>query len=338
MADSRDYRDLPGGDASVGTGQSGRKGVFSNHPAMSPKYNTSNNEKSLDSMARLFVSFTSARYRRWMKSFDRDDRKSGVSTLAKSIAVTDTSAARSEDQGAGFGTGYIDFLLQSAQESLQEKFQVVDVLSDNYVSYFFGQQPPVFSYSGVLLNSLQDDWRIRMHQLYQLILRGTKLARQRVVVSLAYDDVIVTGAMINLSQTLNAQNELAVPFSFQLLVKRFDVHAAGNASSTFGTPTLLNNYPYRLTPSSFVSKSNVRVTSTIYNASEAKFTTIKRAKEGAEEKKEKDLSGITPKVGTDAEEVANAQYNSGATNTPVQETTSGDEFTDLVNEQAGGSQ
>jgi len=331
MGDSRKWSQLPGGDAGLTDALSARKGVFSNHPAMSPKYDTSNTDRSLESMARMFVSFPST------EKIDAWQSNRGIqSNLHNSIAVTGNGSLL-VGQGNTGGSGYIDFLLQSAQENLQEKFQVVDVLSDNYVSYFFGQQPPIFSYAGVLLNSLQDDWRIKMHQLYETLLRGTKLARYKVVVSLAYDSVIVTGAMISMSQVLGAQNELAVPFNFQLLVKRFDLITGTNASSSGSKATKLQTYPYLITPSSFVSQGTASVRSTIYIADQAKFTNNKKRAKASEQSTKTTSYGPTNETKPDVDYAQQSQQNSSAVDEVVPQQSSvdtADDFAAAMNPQS----
>ena len=206
----------PGGKIAVTGGKrsllgewtGGRKGVFAQNPAMTPKYHTNNNEVSLGYMARMFIPFEDpALGEAFVNSFGEDD-------ATKILATALTSA----------GYGYLDFLLQRADEPQQEKFQVVDVLSDNYVSYFYGRQPPMFQYSGVLLNTVQDDWRMAFHLMYNKLLRGTKMARHKTVVTLAYDDIFVTGVLVNMQQSLSADMEIAVPFSFTMLVKQIDLH------------------------------------------------------------------------------------------------------------------
>lgn len=117
-------------------------------------------------------------------------------------------------------TGYIDFLITQAQSQLTEKFDVSETLADNYVAYFFGQAAPVFSYSGYLINSKQDDQATNFLRLYIALLRGTQLARRQKIASLRYDSYIVSGAMVNLQLSHNAQNELLIPFSFNFLVKK----------------------------------------------------------------------------------------------------------------------
>jgi hypothetical protein len=131
--------------------------------------------------------------------------------------------------------GFFNFLLQNVTESYSENVQVVQTLSDNFITFSMGAKPPVFTYSGTLVNSQEDDWRSQFLLLYSRYLRASKLAKfggrtagqgsstgGRVIQNhsyIKYDNVYVRGAMISLNMSLNAENEVAVPFSFQYLVQ-----------------------------------------------------------------------------------------------------------------------
>jgi hypothetical protein len=123
--------------------------------------------------------------------------------------------------GLSGGTGFVDFFLQQVQEGFQEVVQIDKVLGDNYVAFYFGQEPPVFQYSGTLLNSQQDDQRTGFARAYLSLLRGTQMARRGTLLRLRYDSVIVSGTLNSMSQSMNAENEMAVPFAFSLLVKEY---------------------------------------------------------------------------------------------------------------------
>ncbi len=216
---------LLGGTRLVGDTGRAPKGVFADFPAATPKYRTSP-EGATETMARIMVPFSSDTSReRFIQALPSGDARE----LGKALAVTkDMAAGTTLGAGFGDGLGYIDFLLQNVQETYQEKVQVVDVLSDNYIAYFFGQEPPVFAYQGTLLNTYQDDWRAAFSVIYSEILRGTKLVRRRRLMTLTYDNVAVTGTMINMSQTLTADMEMASSFTFNMLVKRYDIYRLPN--------------------------------------------------------------------------------------------------------------
>ena len=215
------------------------KGIFANYPGATPKYDTSV-EGAPNSMARILIPFANPTTRdRYVESFKDDQMRQIISKVAVSSASYAATNAS--------GLGYIDFLLQVANESFAEKVDIVDMLSDNYVSYFFGQAPPIFTYQGVFLNTYQDDWRSAFTLLYSNALRGTKLARHRRLVTLTYDNVAITGTFVNMNQTLTAEMEMSASFSFSILVKRYDVYRLIKSRS---------NSPSQALPTSILNPDN----------------------------------------------------------------------------------
>jgi hypothetical protein len=188
------------------------RGVFGEQPGMTPKYSRNQGNREPDfkeSLARLFVQVGPSEYEQFVDSVPEESQ-----ALARVLAGTNQGMG-----GSRGGVGYIDFLLQSAPISLQEKIAVVETLADNYVLYTFGQSAPSFSYSGTLINTKQDDQAVNMLRIYRDMIRASQLARRKKTVRLRYDSYIVTGAAINLNMTQEATVEMAVPFSLTLIVK-----------------------------------------------------------------------------------------------------------------------
>lgn len=191
------------------------RGIFGAMPGMTPKYATNVGEQETDfreTMARMFLQVTD--YKAFVKSFEGSDTLPVATVLGGQAA---------EKTGTTGGAGYIDFLLQTVQHNYHEKVQVVETLADDHVAYFFGQGAPTFNYGGSLINTKQDDQAMNMLRLYGDLGRGSKLASRNTLISLRYDSLIVSGAMMNLSHGLNADTETVVPFSFNLLVKKVQI-------------------------------------------------------------------------------------------------------------------
>lgn len=163
-----------------------------------------------DTMARMFIQIPTGLYEKFLASLTDPETR----TVANYLTGDDVSKG---------GIGYIDFLLQSVTHAFSEKVQVTETLCDSYVAFFFGHEPPKFSYQGVLMNTYQDDWTMRMFRIYRDLGRGTKLARNGLLLRLKYDSMIVTGAMLNLQWGLTAGQETFCPFSFDLLVKNVSI-------------------------------------------------------------------------------------------------------------------
>ena len=109
------------------------------------------------------------------------------------------------------------FFLENVQENREEKVQVMDTFGE-YVAFFFGRKPEVYSYSGTLLNAKNHDWKNEFLENYEYFLRGSQAVKYRATMILQYDDVIVEGYMMNCSIRQAAEMDKAVPFSFNLLV------------------------------------------------------------------------------------------------------------------------
>lgn len=197
-------------------------GVFAAQPFASPKYARHRSDRKHefeDTMARMFIKVAPDVYKKFIASIDDADTR----LIAEVLAGDEVS------QG---GNGYLDFLMQSANHSFEEKFQVAETLSDNYVAFFFGHAPPIFQYQGTLLNTYQNDWTMSMFRIFRDLARGTQLARRNLILRLRYDSMIVSGAMINFNWSLVAGQEMATSFSFGLLVKSIHVIYGGISRPT----------------------------------------------------------------------------------------------------------
>jgi hypothetical protein len=188
-------------------------GVFGLHPLMTPKYAVNKGSRDAEfkeSLARMYVSLASS-----SKAVKDAYLNALPDERTRALAKVLLSA------GQNVETGFIDFFLTQVNETFTESLQVDKVLGDNYVAFYFGSEPPVFQYSGMLLNSQQDDQRSGFALAYQHLIRGTQLARKGALLRLRYDSVIVSGSVNSMSQVMNAESEMLVPFNFTLLVKEY---------------------------------------------------------------------------------------------------------------------
>ena len=189
-----------------------QQGMFADNPLSTPKYALNKGVRDAEfrnTMARMFISLADA---------DPTTQTAYLASLPQEAKALAQVLLGNNNHGS---SGYIDFILTQVIESRQEVVQVEKTVGDDYVAFFFGEAPPTFQYSGFLLNSLQDDQRIGFAIAYEQILRGTQLARRGALARLRYDSVIVEGSLTAKQQTLNADNELAVPFAFSFLVKSY---------------------------------------------------------------------------------------------------------------------
>lgn len=109
------------------------------------------------------------------------------------------------------------FFLEQVNESREEKVQVIDTFGE-WVAFFFGRKPEVYTYSGTLLNAKNHDWKNEFQFNYDNYLRGSQAVKHRATMILQYDDVMVEGYMMNCSISQTAMSDKSVPFQFTLLV------------------------------------------------------------------------------------------------------------------------
>jgi len=202
------------------------KGDFGKHPGATVKYAINDGHQRdaeyRETMARMFIQ---------MPAQERDKFVTSCPSETRDLAKILCGAGA----GAAGGTGFVDFLLQGANESFNEKYQVVESLSDNFIIYVFGQRATPFQYNGMLKNTYQDDQRVWMTRLYRDVLRGTQLARRRKLVRLRYDSVIVSGVMLGLNMNVSGDLKDGVPFSFVLMPTQYVIF-----TPTGGVPTKLS--------------------------------------------------------------------------------------------------
>lgn len=109
------------------------------------------------------------------------------------------------------------FFLEQVTENREEKVQVLDTFGE-FVAFFFGARPEVYTYSGTLLNTLNHDWKNEFQLNYEYFLRGTQAVKNRATMFMQYDDVFVEGYMLNSQIRQTGVDDKSIPFTFSLLV------------------------------------------------------------------------------------------------------------------------
>lgn len=115
---------------------------------------------------------------------------------------------------------WTDWILQSVQESRIEKTQVVETFGDSYF-YAFGQKPRSIAFSGLLMNTLDHNWRSIFWKNWDEYFRATKLVERGARVYIQWDEIIVEGYPINAVCSEVADSPNAMKFSFTLFVTRY---------------------------------------------------------------------------------------------------------------------
>ena len=129
-------------------------------------------------------------------------------------------------------SAYSNFMLQAVSESEQEKYQVVETFTA-YYAFFYGKRPPVYNYSGMLLNDEKQGWANSFKDMYERYFRGTKTAELGAQVFLSYGNKVVSGFILNLSMQEDAMNPNGIPFSFSMLVIDYTILKFSDDYNTF---------------------------------------------------------------------------------------------------------
>ena len=112
-----------------------------------------------------------------------------------------------------------DFLLQDVSESRNEKFQIVDTFGRSF-AFFFGKRPEIYTYSGILLNTKNFDWKRRFLDLYENKLRGTRAVENGVRAQIAYENVVREGYILGASISYSQAYLYYVVFNFTMFITR----------------------------------------------------------------------------------------------------------------------
>lgn len=144
-------------------------------------------------------------------------------------------AERNSSSGArGVVNDYADFIIQKIEDQRVEKQSIIETFGDSFI-FFFGERPRVFTFSGVLVNSEDFNWRSQFWYNYENHLRGTKLVERNARAFLAYDSIVVEGYPINAMATEDSTDHHLVPFQMTMFVTNYsDFSSVGRTD--FPTP------------------------------------------------------------------------------------------------------
>jgi len=171
--------------------------------AQTPKY--IDDSSNTDRMARFFIADN---FRDALLNFYKTDSNAIISALENK--------------------GFFDFFITSISDSSQDRYQLTETMGENFVLYGFNKAPEIITCSGVLKNTLQDDWKVQFLEFFKKIGGISSLAKfykynKKDVanfISFKYDSVIKRGALLNVSHSLSAANEMDIPFSFSFIVTK----------------------------------------------------------------------------------------------------------------------
>jgi hypothetical protein len=118
---------------------------------------------------------------------------------------------------------HTNFFLTSAQESDLEKIHIVESFGGAVWAHMFGRKPRIWQFSGLLINSKNENWVGEWEYLYNRFLRGTKCAELGSQLKLAYEGKVIYGYMMGTSRSFNSVSPHAVPFNFSILISHVEM-------------------------------------------------------------------------------------------------------------------
>ena len=125
-----------------------------------------------------------------------------------------------EDGGEQRKEAWTDWILQAVREQRAEKTQIVETFGRSYL-YAFGERPRVLSFTGVLLNTVDYNWRSVFWQNWDEYFRATKLLEIGARVYISWDDILVEGYPLNAVAGESATVPNSMQFSFEFFVTNY---------------------------------------------------------------------------------------------------------------------
>lgn len=137
---------------------------------------------------------------------------------------------------------YDSFFMTSYHITYSEKTQITPTFGDSEVVYYFGRQPVIAQISGLLFDSLDQNWFSRFVTLYWAVLRGSRLAASMELVELVLPNVKLVGTISGMAHSQDANNDSIVQFNFDFIVKELVYIPTPKltTNTSTGTSSLLN--------------------------------------------------------------------------------------------------
>lgn len=114
---------------------------------------------------------------------------------------------------------YTKLIIENVTESHAERSQIVETFGDFYV-FLFGERPPMYNFSGTLINTKNANWVADFKYYYDQYLRGTKCVESGARLVITYGGRQIEGFMLSMQTATDAALEKGVKVSFPIVVTR----------------------------------------------------------------------------------------------------------------------
>jgi hypothetical protein len=111
------------------------------------------------------------------------------------------------------------FILESVTETHAERSQIVETFGDFYV-FVYGERPPMYNFTGTLINAKNANWLADFKYYYENYLRGTKCVEQGARLVITYGGRQIEGFMLSMQTMTDASIEKGVKLSFPVVVTK----------------------------------------------------------------------------------------------------------------------
>jgi len=156
----------------------------------------------------------------WEAKVKGSDTEIEAAMKAGKIPALPEGWENKDPDGNPNSTAWTDWILQAVREQRVEKTQVVETFGDTYL-YAFGERPRALEFKGLLMNSLDYNWRAVFWENWDKFFRATKLIEQNCRMYIGWEDIIVEGYPLNASAAETADSPNAMTFSFTFYVTNY---------------------------------------------------------------------------------------------------------------------
>lgn len=151
--------------------------------------------------------------------------------------LLDSSGRLKYDDNAYRSIKYANFILQSFGMEASEKFQQVLTFGLTY-GFFFGQNPHIYTFQVVLVDTEDFPWVIDWLENYKYTLRGTQATIANAQVCMEVEEHTFTGYILDFVLQKNADSPHQATISFRMWVtKESHSREAGNAEFPYDPAT-----------------------------------------------------------------------------------------------------
>lgn len=140
-----------------------------------------------------------------------------ITDAGQELALFDSSGTPSFLARKPTTRPYSNFFIARLRETRTEKTQIVETFGESWV-FFFGERPRTISFNGVLMNTVDFNWKAEWWKNYDTYFRGTSLVDANARLYLFYDNTIVEGYLMNAQTEDMGEEPNMVTFSTTMLV------------------------------------------------------------------------------------------------------------------------